>query len=84
MEFPSHPTGKNIRPSQGATGLYRGIQSQARGPIQNCQGPPIVNCPIDDHQQGQCYGGLPVGAGGGGTRTFPHPGRRGHPPGKGR
>ena len=39
-EFPGHPTGKDIGSSKGTTDLCRGIQSQARCPMQSCQGAP--------------------------------------------
>ena len=49
------------------------IHSQARGPMQSCQGTSTVHGPIDDHQWGWCYGGLPVGASGRRTWTFDLP-----------
>ena len=81
-EFPGHPSGKNIGSSQGTAGLCRGIQTQARISMQSCEGATTMHGPIDDHQWGWCYGGLPVEACGGGIRIFPHPRRGGHPPGQ--
>ena len=42
----------------------------------SCQGTPTMHGPVDDPQQGRCYGGLPVEACRGRIRIFPHP-RRG-------
>ena len=83
IECLSHLPRENIGSSQGTAGLHRGVWSLARGPMQSCQGAATVHGPIDDFQWGWCYGGLPVGAGGRGTKTFSHPRRRVCPPGWG-
>ena len=81
-EFPGHLPGKNIGSIQGI-GLCRGILSQARSSMQSCQGAPTMHGPIDDHQWGWCYGGLPVEACWGGIRIFLHPRREDHILGEG-
>ena len=70
-EFPGHLPGNHIGSSPGTAGLCRSVQSQTRGLMWSCQGAPTVHGAVDDHWWGLCYGGLPVLAGGGETRTFP-------------